>query len=196
MKLIYLLLAWYLVPGQYATILAQPNNELTTIEKDVCPFEGCQLGEWISRDTIKVYAKEGDTTSFKYLLTDNDTFTALYGNVHCERFGKVLITKAFDNLIAGDTLTVLRCTEGEFIAYYKGQKIYVNIFWPMEYYETDDFTEQYNDEIHYGKMIERPQIIWWVKILKNGTEGWLRLKNITPYCFRIKERIEGMDAFN
>jgi hypothetical protein len=194
MKLIYLLLALYIMQGQYVIILAQPNNELTTIEKDVCPFEGCQFGEWISRDKIKVYEKEGDTTSIKYMLTDNDTITALYGNVHYERFGKVLITKSFNNFIANDTITVLRCVEGEFIAYYNGEKTYIDAFWPVEFYETDDYTEEYNSEMHNGIMIERPQIIWWVKIVKNGIEGWLRLKNITLYCFRIKEKIDGMDS--
>ena len=34
------------------------------------------MGQWTSRETIKVYAKEGDTTSIKYLLSENDTLTA------------------------------------------------------------------------------------------------------------------------
>jgi hypothetical protein len=194
MKFIYLLLSLYLMPGQYVITLAQSNNELSTIEKNVCPYEGCKLGEWISKDTIKVYEKEGDTTSIKFLLTDNDKITALYGNVHYERFGKVLVTQSFNNFIANDTITVLRCVEGEFISYYKGKKIFIDAFWPIEFYETDDYSEEYNSEMHNGIMIERPQIIWWVKIVKNGTEGWLRLKNITPYCFRIKEKIEGMNS--
>ena len=194
MKYVCLLSVWYIILGQYVILLAQTNSDLATIEKNVCPFEGCQLGEWISRDTIKVYEKEGDTTSVKYLLTDNDTITALYGNIHYEKFGKVLITKTFDNFMVNDTLIVLRCTEGEFISYHKGKKIYTNVFWPMKYYDTDDNAENYNYEKHYGIMIERPQVIWWVKILMTGTEGWLRLKNVTPYCFDIKEKIDGMDS--
>ena len=67
------------------------------------------------------------------------------------------------------------------------------MFWPYD--ELDGFSEEYNDEIHYGIMIEKPEMIWWVKILKNGNEGWLRLRNLTLYCFRIKERIDRMDAF-
>ena len=193
MKFLYLLFASYLILGQYEILLSQSNSKLSKIEKNVCPFEGCQLGQWIIRDTIIVYEKEGDTTSIKYLLSENDTVTALYGNVHYERFGKVLVTRSFGKFIANDTLTVLRCTEGEFISYYKGEKTYVDMFWPYD--KTDGYSEEYNSEYHYGKMIERPQLIWWVKITKNGAEGWLRLKNITPYCFRIKEKINGMDAF-
>jgi len=193
MKFIYLLFASYLIFGQYGILLSQSNSELSKIEKNVCPFEGCQLGQWIIRETIIVYEKEGDTTSIKYLLSENDTVTALYGNVHYERFGRVLVTRSFGNFIANDTITVLRCTEGEFISYYKGEKTYLDMFWPND--ETGGYSEQYNNEIHYGIMIERPLMIWWVKILKNGTEGWLSLKNITTYCFRIKEKIDGMDAF-
>jgi len=194
MKYVYLLSVLYLILGQYLILLAQTNRDLPTIEKNVCPFEGCQFGEWIIGDTIEVYEKEGDTTLVKYVLTDNDTITALYGNIHYEKFGKVLITKTFENFTVNDTLTVLRCTEGEFISYYKGKKIYVNVFWPMKYYDTDDNAERYDNERHNGIMIVRPQITWWVKIIKNGSEGWLRLKNITPYCFDIKEKIDGMDS--
>lgn len=188
MKYVYLLSVLYLILGQYLILLAQTNRDLPTIEKNVCPFEGCQFGEWIIRDSIEVYEKEGDTTLVKYVLTDNDTITTLYGNIHYEKFGKVLINKTFENFTVNDTLTVLRCTEGEFISYYKGKKFYVNVFWPMKYYDADD------NEKHKGIMIVRPQIAWWVKIIKSGSEGWLRLKNITPYCFDIKEKIDGMDS--
>jgi hypothetical protein len=193
MKFIYLLFALFLILGNYGTILAQYSSEPPKIEKDVCPYEGCKLGQWIIRDSIKVYAKEGDTTSFKYFLKEYDTVTALFGNVHYERFGKVLVSRSFGNFIANDTIIVLRCTEGEFIAYHDSKITYVDMFWPYD--EEDGFNEQYNDSVHFGIMIEKPQMIWWVKILKNNSEGWLSLKNLTPYCFRIKERIDGMDAF-
>jgi hypothetical protein len=193
MKFIYSLITSILILGQCGFLLAQQASEPPMIEKGVCPFEGCQLGVWIIRDTIRVYEKEGETTSIKYLLSENDTVTALYGNVHYERFGKVLVTRSFGNFIANDTITILRCTESEFIAFYKGEKIDLDMFWPYD--EPDGFSEEYNDEIHYGIMIERPQMIWWVKIVNNGNEGWLRLRNLTPYCFRTKERIGGMDAF-
>jgi hypothetical protein len=193
MKFIYLLFALYLILGNYGTILAQYSSEPPKIEKDVCPYEGCKLGQWTSRETIKVYTKEGDTISIKYLLSENDTLTAFNGNVHYERFGKVLVTRSFGNYNANDTITILRCTEGEYIGYHKGKKIYVDMFWPYD--EEDGFSEQYNDSVHYGIMIEKPEMIWWVKISSNGTEGWLCLKNLTLYCFRIKERIDGMDVF-
>ena len=99
MKIFYLFFITYLIFGQYGILLSQSKSELPTIEKDVYPFEGCQLGEWISRDTIKVYKKEENTTSIKYLLSENDTITALYGNIHYERSGTVLAAQSFNNFI-------------------------------------------------------------------------------------------------
>ena len=142
-----------------------------------------------------MYQSEGDTASIKFTLSENDTITSLFGNVHYEKFGKVVITQPFGNFEVNDTLTVLRCNEGEFIAHYKGNKIYIDIFWPIKYYGSDE-EEIFDSTRHKGKMIVQPQIVWWVKIKKTGIEGWLRLKNLTPYCFRIKEQIDGMDAFS
>lgn len=194
MKIFYLSFALYLITGQNLLLLSQTNIGLNTVEENVCPFEGCQYGQWIIKDTIKVYETEGDTNSIKYWLTNNDTITALTGNIHYEKFGKILITTTFDNFTANDTLTVLRCTEGEFTAFYKNKRIYVDVFWPMKYYEADNATDQYGNKKYKGIMIERPQMVWWVKIVKNGAGGWLRLKNINPYCFDIKEKIDGMDS--
>ena len=58
MKIFYLFFITYLIFGQYEILLSQSKSELPTIEKDVCPFEGCQLGEWISRDTINMRKRE------------------------------------------------------------------------------------------------------------------------------------------
>ena len=178
----------------FSLLSAQTNSDLSNIELNTCPFEGCQFGQWTARETINVYESEGDTSSIKFTLSENETFTSLYGNVHYEQFGKVVVIQPFKNFQVNDTLTVLRCVEGEFIAYYKGKKVYTDVFWPMKYYRYDE-EEVYDSTRHKGKMISQPQIIWWVKIKRNEVEGWLRLKNLTPYCFRIKERIDGMDAF-
>lgn len=196
MKFINLFITSYLLLCLSGLLYAQSKSELSKIELNACPFEGCQFGQWICRDTIKVYENEGDTTSIKYLLTENDTITSLFGNVHYEQFGKVLITESFGDFAINDTLIVLRCTEGEFSAYYKGKIIYTDIFWSRKSFESSDIKEVYDKSKHKGIMLVPPEIVWWVKIKKNGIEGWLRLKNLTPYCFRIKERIEGMDSLS
>ena len=194
MKFIYLPLISYLILGLPQKLLPQLKYELPVVEENVCPFEGCQFGQWIIRDSIKVYKIEGDTSSVKFLLSDGDTIKALTGNIHYEKFGKVLVTQPFKNFNVNDTVTILRCIEGDFIAYFKGQKIYVDIFWPVGFSDSKD-EKNYDVKKHYGKMSENPEIVWWVKMRWNDKEGWLSLRNINPYCFQIKEKIEGMDIF-
>ncbi|MCB9247625.1 MAG: hypothetical protein H6613_03370 [Ignavibacteriales bacterium] len=47
---------------------------------------------------------------------------------------------------------------------------------------------------YFGKMVQRPKSVWWVKINSTKGEGWLKLINETPYCFSIKEKISGKDG--
>jgi hypothetical protein len=179
---------------QTSVVFPQDSLQIPRIVENVCPFEGCQFGQWIIEDTIKVFENEGDTTSTKFILTPDDTITSISGNIHYVNFGEVLITETFDNFIANDTLIILRCSEGEFTAYYKGEYIFTDIFWPMKYYDSEDDGEIYDKSRHKGILLKRPNFNWWVKIIFNNDEGWLKLKNLTPYCFRIKERIRNMDA--
>ena len=185
MKFIYLILTIFLVFIQTKITISQTEDVIPNIELNICPFEGCEFGKWVIKDTINVYANEGDTTSIKYSLSYNDTVTAITGNIHYENFGKVLITKSFENFEVNDTVIVLRCTEGEFICYYKGKEFTTNKFWSLN---------NENKNKYFAKIIEEPQFTWWVKILKNGNKGWLGLKNQNPYCFQVIEKIEGMDS--
>ena len=195
MNLYHLIFLGFLSFCQIGIVLAQDSFVIPKIEKNVCPFEGCQFGQWIIEDTINVFESEGDTTNTKFILTPNDTITSILGNIHYLNFGKVLIKQSFNNFAENDTLIVLRCLEGDFIAYYRGEKFFIDVFWPIKYYESEDNEEIYDKSIHKGVMIERPNLNWWVKILYNNSEGWLKLKNMTPYCFDIKEKIRGMDLF-
>lgn len=172
-------------------VFPQASLQLPRIVKNVCPFEGCQFGQWIIEDTINVYNDEGDTTNIKFILTPADTITAITGNIHYVNFGKVLITETYGDFIVDDTLTIFRCTEGIFKAYYNGKYVFTEVFWPMKSY---DYEEDYNKSRHKGILLQNPNFYWWVNIICNNEEGWLKLKNLTSYCFSIKERIRRMDA--
>jgi hypothetical protein len=194
MRLIYFFLLIFPVFLFTTNIRPQTKDGISHIEKDVCPFEGCQFGKWIIKDTINVYTKEGDTASIKYTLEYDDTVIAITGNIHYENFGKVLVTKTFDDFEVNDTILVLRCTEGEFICYYKGKETTKNLFWPINYDDNENEKETVDKEKYFGRIIEEPQFTWWVKISRKGNVGWLSLKNQNPYCFQLKEKIEGMDS--
>jgi hypothetical protein len=184
-------------------LYSQSINSINTIDLNVCPFECCRFGKWICKDTINVYEQEGDTSVVQYTLLNNDTIYSYTGNVHIEKFGKVVVTKPVYDFLTNDTLIVTYCCGDEDFYLYKNNiKYCTEIFWPFLLYEEDvhdryfydEYLKDLKDPFYSGIMIERPQIVWWVKIMKNGISGWLFLKNKTPFCFDIDENIDGMDG--
>jgi hypothetical protein len=180
------------------SIHSQINSKQPTIFYDYCPFECCQFGEWIIKESINVYRNEGDTNSVSFRLNNNDTINALTGNLHFIQIGKVVVTKPIYDFEPDDTLFAFNCIEGDFLVKHDGKENYVDIFWPVFFYEEDDTEENYLEEIkkreYSGKMIQRPKTVWWVKIESKKGKGWIRLENKTPYCFSLDEQILGMDG--
>ena len=174
------------------------NSESQIIFYNYCPFECCQFGKWIIKETIDVYSGEDDTNNVIFKLNDNDTIYAQTGNLHFIQIGKVIITKPIYGFALGDTIFAYNCLESEFLVRCHGMEKYVNVFWPMFDDEKDATEENYQKEIkrgeYSGKMIQWPKTIWWVKIESKRGQGWIRLENKTPYCFSIKENILGMDG--
>jgi hypothetical protein len=165
---------------------------------DYCPFECCQFGEWIIKDNINVYQEEGDTSSIIFRLNINDTIFARTGNLHFVQVGKVVVTKPIYDYEINDTLSAYNCQEGSFLLEFNGKKNYVDIFWPTFFSDEDDTEENYLTRVkkgeYSGRMIQRPETVWWVKIESKNGKGWIRLKNKTPYCFSLDVQIIGMDG--
>ena len=177
-----------------AFFFCEAKADSTEVLYGVCPFECCQYGDWIIKDTIKAYQNVGDTSTVSFMLTNNDTILAVTGNLHFLQIGKVLVLKPIYGFQPNDTLLAYNCDEQEYLVSHNGVKSYVEIFWPMFFYEYEDTEENYLYEIskyeYFGKMIQRPKAVWWVKIKFVKVIGWIKLKNRMPYCFSIDERIE------
>ena len=163
-----------------------------------CPFECCQFGKWIVKESIDVYPNEDDTSNVIFKLNNNDTIYAQTGNLHFIQIGKVIVTKPIYSFILGDTIFIYNCQEGEILVKHDNTEEYVNIFWPVFDNEKEATEENYQKEIirreYSGKMIKRPKTVWWVKIKSKNRQGWIKLENKTPYCFSIEEKILGMDG--
>ena len=163
-----------------------------------CPFECCQFGKWIVKESIDVYSNEDDTSNVIFKLNNDDTIYAQTGNLHFIQIGKVIVTKPIYGFTLGDTIFVYNCRESEFLVKYNNTEKYVNIFWPVFDNEKEATEENYQKEIkrreYSGKMIQRPKTVWWVKIKSKSRQGWIKLENKTPYCFSIEEKILGMDG--
>ena len=182
----------------YICIYSQPDSVNQVIFYDYCPFECCQFGEWIIKENINVYPTENDTSSVIFELNNDETIYAKTGNLHFSQVGKVVVTKPIYGYKLNDTLLAFNCQESSFLVKHNDIEKYVDIFWPISFYDKDDTEENYQKEIkkgkYSGKMIQRPKTIWWVKIESNKGKGWIKLVNKTPYCFALDEKIIGMDA--
>jgi hypothetical protein len=161
------------------------------IQKNVCPFECCRYGTWITMSPLKIYSNEGDTTKVRFSIAPGDSFVAMYGNVHMMKPGIVVVTKPVFSFSAGDTLYTLSYHgEGFIDVWHNGILENIEMFWDNP------------SDSGSGKTLKSPGIlkskalmIWWVRITsEDGRNGWLRLVNTSEYGFHINERIEGMDA--
>ena len=150
------------------------------IQNNVCPFEGCRYGKWTAESPLIAYTTEGDSSKIAFKIAKNEQFTAIRGNVHTIKPGKLLITETSKKFKKGCIVYVLSYQgEGSYYLLHKG-KIY-------NYYDFDAPCE----------FISKPIFVWWVLIQnKAGKCGWLMLKNITEDGFKTKERINGSDALS
>ena len=149
------------------------------IQHNVCPFECCQYGRWISKSLLKAYKLEGDDSTVVFIIEPGEEFTAIGGNVHIMKLGEIVLNKSFDEFTEGDKIYILSYRgEGFYDLWYKGKVL--------------DSTEEVWSN---GVLIESPEFVWWVSIKnKAGEQGWLRLKNISESGFQMEYEIDGMDS--
>jgi len=171
--------------------------KMPLIEKNVCPFECCTYGKWISHSPLKVYYKEADTSGIAFTISPNDSFIAITGNVHINRPGIVIVIKPNQGFTSGDTIyTLSYYGEGFYDVWYQNKIINVELFWKS--IDGDlTFPIDMNDpklEKYSGVLIQKSLMIWWVKIEYNNRYGWIKLNNTAIYGFSINEYINGMDS--
>ena len=176
---------------------SQTTLDYPYVQRNVCPFECCQYGMWLTQTPLRAYQIEGDTTILAFTIASGDSFTALSGNVHMERPGMVIVTKPIYEFIPSDTLyTLSYFGEGYINVFRNGKTTEVEMFWGPVFEE--DTCININDPKwaqYSGVLVERALMIWWVHIhYWDGREGWLRLVNTTNSGFRLDEEIDGMDA--
>ena len=169
----------------FALALAPAQNSgaptLPFTDRDVCPFECCQYGEWTARSSYRVRTAPGIGASVAFAIHPGEKVQALTGLVITRKAGIVIVrkeTKFYDvTLPAGEKLYVLH-PSGEGVA----------LFW---YNGATHSGELEAETVHKGSakrpwdVLSVPQTEWWVKVKnQRGTTGWI----LNPRGFR------GMDA--
>ncbi len=174
------------------------NRPPTPYVEAACPFECCQFGEWHTKSSLVAYSSEGDTSRVAFTIAVGDSFRAIAGNVHMDKFGEVVVTKPIDSFVPGDTLYTLSYTgEGYIDVWHNGTESNIEMFWDtdndVDFAHVDVNDPQWSD--YSGVLVQRPLMVWWVKVANSeGSVGWLRLVNITVSGFAISEQIDGMDG--
>jgi hypothetical protein len=156
--------------------VAEPPIEIVT--KNVCPFEGCQLGNWIVRETLPVYKQPGGTQTWN-LQNGDKIYVMSSESKSLPR--KAIVTNVYktdeeQGVDVGSIVYVL-CPlgEGAVAVWHKGKVIRGSLDLSHLRYETPI------DSSHPLKWT------WWVHVrLADGTTGWL--KNPQGLC-------DGIDAF-
>ncbi len=72
------------------------------IQRDICPFECCQYGNWTARSVLKAFKNEGDDSTVFFTIPIGESFTAIGGNVHILKLGVIIIDKSFGAFRKGD----------------------------------------------------------------------------------------------
>ena len=165
------------------TVYAQDSGpRVPYVQRDICPFECCQYGQWTARSQLKVYKQEGASSIVTFTIKPGEQFTALTGSIHTKP-GIAVINNSFDQFIKGDKVYILSYRgEGAYDLWYKGKEINLDlnkldVLWSS------------------SEWIQDPQMTWWVLIEnKQGRKGWLKLKNISEGGFRTEEQINGWDS--
>jgi hypothetical protein len=164
------------------SLIAQQIPLTPVIQRNICPFEfGCDFGKWVTKSKLTVYTNEGDTSHVAFVIQPNDAFIAHGANMHIERLGVVVVTKAVEDFQNGDTVYVLSYTgEGFYDIWYHGRISNVEVFW------SDEPLSQFE-----GLLMVPPQMSWWVFVeYGNSKKGWIRLRNVSDSGVRFEEDID------
>lgn len=162
----------------------------TYVDRGVCPFECCTYTEWTARDSLRVYAAEGDSSTVAFTLAPGERFTGITGNVHLDPPGlvvardTVLLNQEMAGgpvvLMPGDTVQVLSpIGEGFFNLLHEGRVVEGAGFW--------GFNAMENLEAQ-GELLREPEWEWWAQVRNaEGETGWLNMSTVPG-------QIGGVDA--
>ena len=169
-------------------LAAQAPPRTPIVDRGSCPFECCQLGTWIARDTMSVFAEEHGRGRPAFVLAKHDTVRADSADFFTLTLGAVLVRRplkladylggevsgAVDpalqrSLARGDTIYLIgHEPEMGHVVWAKGQRATVYEFW-------DDPTDEEKRDAASPAVLVRPIVHeWWVHIVHKGRRGWIQ----------------------
>ena len=155
-----------------------PEPRLPIYYRNLCPGEGCQFGEWLTCDTLRVLSDQNENAKTAFVLHRGDRFTAVTGDEIVTQAGMVVFTRDVKideegiklEFTPADTLYPLAYTgEGFGTWYFRGKED--ESVW---FFGNMEPIEGYGHDSKDGYRVVRPSDTeWWVKVrAKDSREGW------------------------
>jgi hypothetical protein len=163
-----------------------PEPELPIYYRGLCPGEGCEFGQWLACDTVRVLkdARVGSPTVF--IAHRGDTIAASTGDVKITQAGKVVFTRVVKVDQEGthavftpaDTLYPLIHTGEGFGPWYFRGKEGGGFFFFGDVEKTPDIEGHSSEGFD---IVREAKHEWWVKARnKKGQEGWFQPSRYMP----------------
>ena len=164
-------------------VLALPSLQksdapkLPFIDRNACPFECCNYGEWVAQVAQRAYKSLSKESGIAFTVGPGETVYALTGLIITQRAGFAIVrkqTRFYDITVPAEAkLYVLHLSgEGGALFWYKG---------------ATHRGEIYASSIHKGNkaypfdVLSLPQTEWWVRVRNlHGNAGWI----LDPRGFR------------
>jgi hypothetical protein len=190
-----------LLPSHLA---AQQPPRTPFVIRGACPFECCQLGRWLTHDTLPVFDRERASGAPLFFLQPSQGFLADSADFYTLALGLILVRRPLrlsDYLaeaesppvspgVDSDSRTALRqpLAPGDTVyligevsevgerVWTRGRAVTVESFW----------AEPEVDDANAPAILVRPIVHeWWVRIDAHGRRGWIQA---------WERRLEGTDA--
>jgi len=176
MRTMRLRVALGLLCASTGALQGQAGGLDTYVQNDVCPFECCHYGPWISRDTFSVRATPSPTAPITALLRPGDSVVSETGDVHLAPTGLAVVLRELQPASGGWTDSLFRPNVGDTVSVlsYLGEGTWTVRHRGVEYWSYDFWEPNYLDALPPGHLIRAPVAQWWVKLRRGDSYlGWV-----------------------
>jgi len=156
-----------------------PEPKVPIVIKDICPGEGCEFGEWLTCDTLRVFADASAKAHTAFTLHRGDKFTAVTGDVHVTQAGKIVFTRSKRVDVGNNTGFLFTPADTLYPILYEGEG-YGDWYFRGKDGGGDFFFGNGSADGVHGSTGPGYEIVrwisseWWVKIrARDGRQGWI-----------------------
>ena len=151
----------------------QTTTEQVFVDREFCPFECCQYGDWTTRSAVALYAEPSDDAEVVGRLDAGQRVLAVSGEVHTVP-GRFVVHRAHGRYRPGDVLRVYTYVgEGFFRVEFDGEISLEELGFGPHGVIPDSRCSDHPS--CFGELDEELVYTWWVRVeLDDGLRAWTR----------------------